>query len=345
MPNELRGRGADNHHWVLAVVTVLAVLVVFQLISLYGSSSGKTSTPSRTFGKILGEATSTSQAAVTNSAPTVGSVTLNAAGSIALGANQTTAIIGNATITDNNGCEDITYIQGILFHTNVSYSSANNNATRYNVSCAAESGTCTGGEDVTSKYVCTFQMKHFAQPTDGSSNYSTDVWNMTITAIDIPGDTFGFGSTTQELDTLTGFTLYNGSLDFGTLALGANSSSDIRGATANTGNQQIDMQLDGYARTDGDGRAMNCTVGNITVGKIKYNNASFTFYEGSNNTVNGTALNDTASELDLELERGSDADNTPLKNVFFRMGLPAIGVGGSCTGTIVFTAVGDATGD
>jgi len=120
-------------------------------------------------------------------------------------------------------------------------------------------------------------------------------------------------------------------INYGTLALGTNTgTTDYTTTVTNTGNRQIDIQLDGYGSTDGDGKAMVCTIGSITIGNERYSLTAATAWSAK------TQLTDTATTLTtFDLAKGASST----KNVYWGFGMPSSGVGGSCSGKVNFTAV------
>ena len=285
---------------------------------------------------IVNAETASTSASVTNSVPVASSAALPV---ITLTSNTTTNVRGNITITDNNGCEDITSVTSTLFRTNITGGSgaADNNRTHYSATCVSNSDCTAGGSDLTETYNCTFSMTHYADPTDAGSLYAATNWTFNVTPSD--GTTGTSDSTVQELNTLTSLSLDTSSVAFGTLALGADTGSSNTNTTiANHGNEGLDVSLTGFGSSAGDNLSMTCTIGTTAINKLEYNNTGFT-YGG------GIALTNTTTELDLDIAQGSDSTPRPTKDVRYGFGLPSTGVEGSCTGTLTITAVSDPTTD
>ncbi len=286
--------------------------------------------------RIANAATASTTASVTSSLPVASSAVLNGGTAIILTTNTTTSVVGTVTVTDDNGCEAITGVTSTLFRTNVSGGSGatNDNQTHYSATCVANADCTGGGGDLTRTYNCTFSMVHYADPTDaGSLNADTD-WTFNATPSD--GSTGTSSSTTRELNTLAALGLETTSMAFGTIALGANTTTTNKNiSVANLGNEGLDVGLTGYGTTSGDNLSMTCTVGTAAINKLEYGAAGFTYGVG-------TALTNISTTLDLDLDRSSDSTHST-KTVQFGFGLPASGVSGSCTGTVVITAVSDPT--
>ena len=286
-------------------------------------------------------ATVSSSASVTNVVPSASSASLNGASDVTLSANANKTISATVTITDNNGCEDVDTVNATLYDTfeAVSNSPSNLRNRTINTSCSSNSDCTAGGSDLTVTYTCNFTMVHFANPTDAGSNHSTGIWTVNVTPYD---EATGTSTTaTQEINTLTAFTATS-SLAFGELALDADTGSTNTNATVtNTGNEQLDMQLDAFGNTDGDGFAMNCSLGNVTVSLMQYSSQTFLYNKTSNVAADGINMTDTATELNLDVAQGSEATRAPIEDIAFGFGLPLTGVGGSCSGTVTVTAKSD----
>ena len=241
--------------WMFTTVSILIALAVIQGIYLNFSVT-------ETYTKIISFAAASTSASVTNVIPVASSASLNSGSSITLLANTNKTVTATVTITDNNGCEDIDTVNATLFDTNTTFAAVNDNRNHYqNSSCKSDSACTAGGADLTDTFTCTFNMTHYANPTDAGSNHSGNTWTVNITPFDEATGTFSTDS--QEVNTLTAFTA-GSSLAFGTLALDADTGTTNTNSTiTNTGNEQLDMQFDAFGKADGDGTAMNCSIGNI----------------------------------------------------------------------------------
>ncbi|MBI4147723.1 hypothetical protein HY490_00360 [Candidatus Woesearchaeota archaeon] len=291
--------------------------------------------------RLADAANSSTSASVTNAAPVASSPVLNGGSDITLTSNTTKSILTTITITDNNGCEDISSVAGKLFRTTVTdgAGAADNNRTHYTSTCVANNDCTAGGSDLTKTFNCTFVMTWYADATDaGSANASTN-WTFTAT----PSDASVSGtnaSAVQEVNTLTSMSLETTSIAYGTLALGGDTGATNQNITiANHGNENLDVSLTGYGSSSGDNKSMSCTIGKVEINKLQYNSSSFTY------GTSGVGLSNVTTELDLDVAQGSDSTVRPSKPVYFGFGLPSTGVGGSCTGTVVITAVSDPNTD
>ena len=291
--------------------------------------------------------TVTTQASVGNAAPVASSVAIAPGnlngGDIALTANQTTLINITATITDNNGCTDIDAVNATLFRTNISGGSgaSDNNRTHYTITssaCSVEAGSCTGDTDIAANYNCSINVTWYADPTDAGSLFAGTNWTVNVTPWD-GGGAGTYSTTIYDLKTLSSFSLLDTTINFGTLALGQNTTSTNQNVSMqNTGNEGLDFSFTGYGVTSGDNLSMNCTLGNISIDFFEYNNTAFNYSEG-------TSLTNTSTELDFDLDRGSGSENRPENVSYYGFRIPTDGVGGSCSGTLVIVSTSDPTLD
>lgn len=273
-----------------------------------------------------------------NTPPTASSVDIdNAATTIHLTENTTTKVTVTATVTDNNGCENISSAQVKLFRTDIGASASDDDNNHYTVSASQDNGSCTpGGSDLSATYTATVAVNYYADPTDPGSVHADTNWTAEVT----PSDSAGTGKAatdTIEMSTLTALNT-TASVAYGEVSLGTTTAAvDQTVVVTNTGNEGIDVDLDGYGSTDGDGLAMTCTIGSIPIGNERYSATANTDYSAK------TPLTDTATKLDLDIPQRTDGASTG--NVYWGLAMPAQGVSGTCNGKIVFTANSDPTLD
>jgi len=309
-----------NDKWIGVLVPLLGILFIFGFINL-----------------VIGADISTS-AEVSNQLPVASSVELNGVSDITLTANLTTLVPATGVITDTNGCDDISSVTATLFRSDLAGGSgaADNGRTHFSTTCASQ-GDCAGGGDNTETFDCEFNITWYADPTDLGSDHEDTDWTFNMTPQDSEGGVSD--STQQEILTLTSLSVQTGSLAFGLIALGDNTVDVNQNTTlANHGNEALDIIIKGYGSVEGDGYSMVCTSGNVDVSMIEHDTTGFTW--GS-----GVQLTDIDDQVDLDLDRGSDASPRPVKSIYYGLGFPATGISGTCSGTIVLTAESDPTMD
>jgi len=261
--------------------------------------------------------------------PVASSVSIDSgATSVTLTENTTKNVVCTAVVTDDDGYTDITSVEAKLYRTGVGAGAADDNANHYTLSGDAQC-VPSGGSGTTENYTCTFAVYFYADPTDAGSAYEADNWTCQVT----PSDGVGAGTAatdTIEMNTLIALNV-TATITYGALALGTNTgTADQTTTVTNTGNAQIDIQLDGYGATDGDGKAMTCTIGSTTIGNERYSLTALTDWSTK------TQLTDTATTLTtFDLAKGASST----KNVYWGLGMPSTGAGGSCSGKVNLTAV------
>lgn len=278
-------------------------------------------------------ANATTSAQIGNAPPIASSASLNGGSAITLTANTTTQINASATISDSNGCLDVTSASAVLYRTSVGVGASDNNLNHYSIACTRGSD-CSGALDNTVTYTCSFDLYWYADPTDAGSAYESDQWEVQIT----PSDDQGTGTEdndSRELNTLTAFSLLDSSISFGTLDLGGNTTNTNQETRLeNHGNEQLDINVRGYGLSELDGLAMTCDTGNISVSYLEYHYDMFTY--GS-----GTDLTNSDVEMNIDLAQGNELDSRPETTIYYGLGVPGAGVQGSCSGTVVLSAVSD----
>ena len=261
--------------------------------------------------------TSSGNVSINNAAPTVGTVELldSDAGTIQLtAASDTNSITCNATLTDNNGYSDIDSANATFFHSTSSHTASDDKNVHYkNTSCAL-----TGGSGVNVLATCSINFEHEA--TNGT-------WSCNMTIGD--GSALGSNIDTNTIDTLAALEVTEGEINFGSLSLGANSSSAQNITVINDGNIQIDSRFSGTNYT--------CGIGSIAVGNTRYN-VTAGDYDNMSTDLTESAVTQTDFDLGIEGVATSE-DTNSTKNEFWTIKIPTTGVGGSCNDTITVVAI------
>lgn len=314
----------------IAVFVVVLAIGLIKLSVTVKPTRADVTTPSATIGNVV---------------PVASSVKFNPVGGISSGdpsdatltENTTTTVYCSATVTDNNGCGDVTDSIAYLYRTDIGTSGcdtpgeADTDQCYYAAAAAcAPDGvdTCSGGSDYTVTYACSVPMQYYADPTDPGSYYNAQTWKCSLVPSDESTGTGAESSTGKEVNTLTALDITS-TINYGTLALGADTgASNQTTVVTDTGNTGIDSNL--------QGTAMTCTTGSITVGYQEYSNAAFTW------GVGGTDLTGGDVELDLDVvKRDSTGGNDYTKEIYWGLGVPSSGVEGACSGTNTATGVAD----
>ena len=273
--------------------------------------------------------TADSTASVINVAPVSSAVAITENTIILTEATHTHVAV-TATVTDNNGCADITGVTAKLFRTGVTNGAdctPTNLIDCYEpVAMTIVADSCGVAPDITADYTGDIEVQYYADATDAGT-YADDTWSVHVIPSDAGAGTAGTDDT-AEMATLTALNVST-TISYGALALngitGDTTSYDT--TVTNTGNKaSIGVQVKSGAAT-----AMTCTVGTIPVGNEKYHATSTTAYASK------TAL--TALDVavaNVAAAKGA-AGNTD--TIGWGLQMPATGVDGSCTGTVVFTAI------
>jgi hypothetical protein len=261
------------------------------------------------------------------------------AASIALTASSTKLVTCIAILRDYNGDSDIASVNATFYDSVVSSSGAadDNNDHYTNSSCEinADTGNYNGYTDDAyhSLANCTFQVEYYANPQD---------WVCNATVAD---NASWIGKNTDDITVSQLLALgLPDTINYGTVNATYVSDENITNIT-NYGNVQINISLEGYGVAEGDGLAMNCTLGNIgTIASMyeKYNLTasnpgplSLTEFEGNYTNITSTG---TPEIKKFELAaRTNDALNDAIKESYWRIYVPK-GVAGTCLGNIIFGA-------
>jgi len=266
-----------------------------------------------------------------NSIINISNITLNGGNSISLSEGSTTPVVFGATVTDNNGCSDISSVVSSLYRSGVGYSAcdtsgkSNSNNCYAALSCSIGSNTCDGSTDASASYTCTAYLKYYADPTDTGTIYSGQTWVNTFKASDESlNDTQTIG-TGVVLNSLLAMDI-GSSLAYGNLSAGQTlSPMTAQTIVTATGNVGLDQTLEGIDMSDGASHT-------ISVGNQRYSLAFNSAYSS------GSAL--TALPIESELNcKKTTSDIGETKPTYWGISIPSGTVAGTYTGTNTIIAV------
>lgn len=268
---------------------------------------------------------------VGNSAPNIIEILVNEDVPITLVPNNTKTINCTAEISDYDTDSDVTSVTAVFFDPSqaVAASPDDNNSHYTNSSCRIDA---TFGDQYQLKAHCLFDIWYYANASD---------WNCSVTAI----DTFPYQVTeTNEttIQPLLALALPD-IIQYGTVNATYVSSENVTNVT-NLGNVKINLSLSGYAWTENDGNAMNCSLGpteNISIEHEKFNLTATTPGNLNLAQANGnyTNLTDYPVTKEFNLDYRKDENiNEAWNHTYWRIYVPT-GVAGTCQGNIIFGAV------
>ena len=315
----------DNNEIKKEVYFFIAELILIFLISLIASFLY-----SEKINAEVGEnATVTTNLEVGKSAPEILSINIEG-GSVTLTANSTKTVNCSVIVRDYDTDIDIINVTAEFFDTSVSsYGDSDDNNYHYtNNSCFINT---TYGNENQSKIICKFNIWYYAN----SGN-----WRCRVEV----EDNLSIGSSGFDdsfVNVLLAVGLVN-ALDYGIIDMGKVSNESILNIT-NYGNVKINLSLSGYAIYEGDGLAMNCTLGsikNISIDYEKYNltasNPGVLTLAQFESLYTNLTSNVVVKEFNLDY-RHNDTYNEAINETYWRIYVPT-GVAGTCQGKIVFGA-------
>ncbi len=313
------------------IETVLMFLVfieiaVFTLFFSFFSSPviGEVGTPNATVATTL---------TVVKVAPEVLNVSIdNGNATVILTGNTTKIITCVGIIRDWDNYTDIENVTARFFDNyNSTYSDLDDNNEHYKNDSCVLNNSYDG--IYFSEATCTFSVWYYANPTQ---------WNCTIVVTDNTsqqGQNYDLINISELLSVLLPDTL-----DYGTVNSTYVSAEKVANVS-NVGNVRIDLNLEGYGISQGDGLAMNCSrgnVGNISVGYEAYNlTEASSFGNVTLTQLTDMYINLTSApvleQFDLDY-RFNDTINEAWNESYWRIYAP-LGVAGTCNGSIIFGAV------
>ena len=269
--------------------------------------------------------------------PEVLNISLNDEADIILTANSTKHVECIAVVRDYNNDTDITYAGAELYDMSISFigDSDDNNYHYSNFSCGIDydfvSWNGISDDNYTALVNCTFNLEYYSNP---------DTWNCALEVNDSTNRKDS-GSDSQNVLELIALGLPD-SINYGIVNSTEVSNEQITNVT-NVGNIPVNLSLSGYAVTEEDGYAMNCSLGQNNLFNIfyeKYNLTSSTagdlsLTEFENNYINLTST-PVLNQFDLS-QRQDDIVDDAINATYWRIYVPR-GVAGTCSGNIVFGA-------
>jgi hypothetical protein len=249
---------------------------------------------------------STNNYHVNNVAPVLSNVTLNQGNNVTLnisGAPQKLVKASSTSVTDNNGCPDLSSATSTIYLNSVAggFACAANNSNCYKIgtsNCAISN--CSGASSISATVTCSTTLAFFTMPTDASAPASTtNSWFAKIKVADSPGLS---GSSTYntlngvEVISSAALNVTEAAIPYGQVQAGTNTGSFNASTTiVNYGNTPIDTALIG---TD----MLKNKVGPEKIRALnqQYNINPFTFTAGNmSSTTPSTAAVGIARPLDF----------------------------------------------
>jgi len=268
-----------------------------------------------------------------NSPPNFTNVTVDdalttPANEIDLIAASTRSVVCEGVVEDLDG-ENLTNARAEFYNASSFYGDSDDNNSHYtNSSCFINSSY---GSVNQSQIFCNFDVQYYA---------TVGQWEC-ILLVDDNLSISGNDTDTSNINSLLSIGLPDVA-DYGLVNINEVSDEIVLNVT-NYGNVEVNLSLSGYAISEGDGLAMNCTLGstkNISIEHEKYNLTDSNSSQLTLQQTSGIYNNLTSSEVvrDFGLSpRENDTVNDAINESYWRIYVP-VEVGGSCKGNIVFGA-------
>jgi hypothetical protein len=238
-------------------------------------------------------------------------------------------VICIANISDYDGKGDLKNASAVFFDSSYSYDISDDNNYHYtNDSCYLNTSFGTSNQ---AQAICKFNIEYYSNP---------GTWNCYVSVYDnlsIPGNS----TDTVSINTLLALGV-DSPIDFGEISSGEVSDELVLNVT-NYGNVKVNLSLSGYAVSEGDGLAMNCSLGNINISieyekfNLSYSNPGAMDLAGLDNVYENLSSEVKVKKFDLNY-RQDDIENEATNETYWRIYVP-VGVGGTCQGNIIFGVV------
>lgn len=284
---------------------------------------------------------------INNVAPTVSNVVINGGEDILLnmrGMDEYVATTSSASISDNNGCQDIEnggYATGTIYWSDATgeHNCAQDDDDCYpiaNTFCTITPGSCTGSSDSNLTYTCSTTIAFHAIPTDnatGSPYWDTN-WLSGISVFDDDG-TYGTATSVAGVDvvTLTALDVTEAAIPYGAIKGGQN-SGDYNATTTivNYGNSPLNAGID-VNDMDKDDPPINL----IEAENQQFATSTFIYGAGT------WSVEEASSTLpvDIDVVRPTYAQTDVSDQIYWGIAIPSGKPSGTYTGLNTFTAILD----
>jgi hypothetical protein len=254
---------------------------------------------------------------ITNAAPLVTAINLQTP--INLVGFGNSSVTCNVSVTDFDN--DTLTVDATLYHRSEagggSPDDGNNHYT--NASCERLSA-----QDINTTWTCGFDLRFYA---NNASN-----WECNVTVDDgvslVPVSNLSNLARVEPLIAI----VIPGVLDFGELITGQISTDRFANIT-NGGNRNINISVEGFGNTLGDGIAMDCTYGVIPFTEMRYSRVNGTTFASMTQISNDTTMINNYF-IDRRFSEINDINSTNSTAWKLRIPLAAAGI---CNGKILFT--------
>ncbi len=257
---------------------------------------------------------------------------------ITLSPNTTVTVHCYGLVRDYNGEGNLSAARGRFFNNTASgYWGAEDNNTHYrNDSCTIENETDDAfgvTDDIYHALInCTFEVYYYAIAGD---------WNCTLWV----NDSVNFNDSNDDNISISELLALEvpSTINYGTVNATDMSDENMTNIS-NVGNVMFNLSFAGYAVSQGDGFAMNCTLGNIkniSIEHEKFNltesNPGVLTLDGANTVYENLTTSTLVRQFNLD-KRTNNGTNDLWNATYWRIYVPT-GVAGSCQGNIIFGAV------
>ena len=297
------------------------------------------------FGFIVYSDTASTSVTVGNATPTITSLSFNGGNNLTLNENTFVLASTTMTVTDTNGCSDITSVTAQFYlasssnsGTTCTYDGEDCYTTEVSCSATTTGNTCTGGADTSAQYDCGFTIWYTAHPTDASApTFSADIWSVSATTTD-GTDTSSATNTAETIEVVTLNALnVTGTISYPTTAANSDTGATNQSVYAtSTGNTAIDFDLSGTDMCDGG----VCPNGYFVSEQQKYGLTDVTYASLTALPATTTSAVTVQANLSKPVSTTSPSTNTAT-TTYWGVGIPSGQASGSYTGTNTFTAVSD----
>ena len=277
---------------------------------------------------------------VTNYAPKVVGVvvddsTPSPADEINLVSGSVRRVFCNGTVVDWNGKDDIVAVNATLYYNKNKSTSQNDMNEHYsNRSCALVRSYIYN-----ETYTCGFNVWFFAN--NGTWYCNMSAWD-NATADFRHMQAFNSSIDLVKVNPLYGLEVPP-LINFGELALNAESNPHKVVNVTNTGNMKIDLNLWGYGGTKDyrvepveNNLSMKCTMGNISIRNLRFDTNQSVDPWTSMTNLSGQRFNPKVVNFNLAQRRSETTNST--NNTYWKIKIPQYTAKGQCNGTVVFVA-------
>lgn len=246
-------------------------------------------------------------------------------GTIDLVAGGTKTVYVNGVVEDLDGKATISSVSGVLHRSGAPSGDA----------CSPDSGFCyvvgacalgDNADPNQKTFSCQMNLLHIAESTVTGGQFPAENWVAFVSVTD-GGTPVTDNATNKEMQSIMSLNIPT-TIPFGARALNelSTAANNVEMILTQRGNVQSDVEVSFSAG------GLVCTSGNIPRGNLKWSITDVAY-------SSGTSLTASPVDTNVFVPYGTNGTPSPTRTLYWNLGIPIDGVGGTCTGVVTISSI------